>query len=1111
MKKIIYSLVIMIAAGSLFTSCIEQVEPEGIKNLRDAKAEYIRALKDLRAADAEFQRASAEVQRAEAALRQAQADAIKAQTECYVQMQALERELKALEVEAAAAELEARKAEIAAEIEGIQLTMEEIRAQHEVNMVGYQEDLAKAQEALRKTLRDIALASQDLTANEKAAVAAAIDEYEAAYNAYVDQTLVVMQAQQDVADAQAALAKADLVWDKESLQYVNKIDYWEKKIEQAKDQIAEDEALLADVPDPDVPDLNEWEATLQDLKAKKAEAEYSKHTLTEEAAAYYVTYVHDNMEVFNKFVDKWVEDNKAVAKPTEVKEPKQKDFVIDTDTTMVKIPAFEANMVADPDKALIYQRFADLVGEYTKLASDARGGKKIAEVTTEGDIATVNVYTRTELKDFVMGNTEGKPVYADYKDAEGNEVKKAKAAYGINGAISVLERELVLAEQSKEGEKEAIEKAYKDADSTWRAQREILLGGLYEWDAYKKAKADSVAAAEALKAAKEAAKDGAKGMIAAIDELSDALASVNSAGVSKNDSVRILNAFVAFAKARENLLIYENEGKTAKNYLYYRYCSGKDIKGNWKIDSVKFTDLSFADLAADKYGHEWTTGGVWSPKNWALAHIATELLNNTFANPIKASDGNWDFSGADWNAIIDGHNAFYGEYKYVETPERKIVAMDGSDIKTKAEQEAEIELAKAELALVFVKLAYTQIYREYWNDPTFWWGDPENNAGCYNENTFLQPYNIVYFVGDEIVYNDGLGTILAFIDPEVGGATVNPWDLKDGNNKVVKTTAIFGGDDDVNSDGKEDLTTFGKMMQAKQAYDTFGSLTPWKEALEEIKAWRDKVEKAFQDLIDQDGQPDVAAYEAAVKKYNKYLEDKAKYDAYIEKLIAFVGAKEKKKETDPAEPIVSDPKALKINKANYAKVEDIMWKFDNVDVENGVWAVAPTYKDKIGGACAEKLEELFPEFPAKLKVWKDAEDFINDTEAHYQLQINALMPAYLAAAKAAGYDEEFDYDGTWEDLIKKYQEARAQYIEDLENDIEDQNDKIAKLTKKIADFKSGVPAAELELADAEAALAKAEFKLAQLADRLAGAEANLEAILEYIGSLDATIVTPVND
>ena len=117
MKKIIYSLVIMIAAGSLFTSCIEQVEPEGIKNLRDAKAEYIRALKDLRAADAEFQRASAEVQRAEAALRQAQADKIKAETECYVQMQALERRLAELQLEAATEELKALKAEIAAEIE----------------------------------------------------------------------------------------------------------------------------------------------------------------------------------------------------------------------------------------------------------------------------------------------------------------------------------------------------------------------------------------------------------------------------------------------------------------------------------------------------------------------------------------------------------------------------------------------------------------------------------------------------------------------------------------------------------------------------------------------------------------------------------------------------------------------------------------------------------------------------------------------------------------------------------------------------------------------------------------------------------------------------------
>lgn len=43
----------MIAAGSLFTSCVENTEPQGIKDLRLAKADYLDALSNLRAADAE--------------------------------------------------------------------------------------------------------------------------------------------------------------------------------------------------------------------------------------------------------------------------------------------------------------------------------------------------------------------------------------------------------------------------------------------------------------------------------------------------------------------------------------------------------------------------------------------------------------------------------------------------------------------------------------------------------------------------------------------------------------------------------------------------------------------------------------------------------------------------------------------------------------------------------------------------------------------------------------------------------------------------------------------------------------------------------------------------
>ena len=76
MKKIIYSLVIMIAAGSLFTSCIKQVEPEGIRDLREAKA----ALK-----------------LAEAAVQQATADQIKQETADAAKMNELLREKQALE------------------------------------------------------------------------------------------------------------------------------------------------------------------------------------------------------------------------------------------------------------------------------------------------------------------------------------------------------------------------------------------------------------------------------------------------------------------------------------------------------------------------------------------------------------------------------------------------------------------------------------------------------------------------------------------------------------------------------------------------------------------------------------------------------------------------------------------------------------------------------------------------------------------------------------------------------------------------------------------------------------------------------------------------------
>ena len=128
MKKIIYSLVIMIAAGSLFTSCIEPVEPAGIFDLREAKARYYDALSKLRAADAELVLAQADHEKADAEFRRAE-----------VENQNLLNEYQRLLNEAKALDNEKEVAKWA-------MLIEELQKQHELNMIDYEQKIAEANE-----------------------------------------------------------------------------------------------------------------------------------------------------------------------------------------------------------------------------------------------------------------------------------------------------------------------------------------------------------------------------------------------------------------------------------------------------------------------------------------------------------------------------------------------------------------------------------------------------------------------------------------------------------------------------------------------------------------------------------------------------------------------------------------------------------------------------------------------------------------------------------------------------------------------------------------------------------------------------------------------------
>jgi predicted nucleic acid-binding Zn-ribbon protein len=159
MKKIIYSLVIMIAAGSLFTSCLEYVEPAGIQQLRAAKADYLDALATLRLADAELQKANATYVNARAAY-------VDAQTE----WQLIENRIHEYDVQIKAARTEY-------EVDSLTKLKELLQVQHDTGMANARAALAWAQENLRVTLRDIAAVQNLFTAGERTVFADVLGRY----------------------------------------------------------------------------------------------------------------------------------------------------------------------------------------------------------------------------------------------------------------------------------------------------------------------------------------------------------------------------------------------------------------------------------------------------------------------------------------------------------------------------------------------------------------------------------------------------------------------------------------------------------------------------------------------------------------------------------------------------------------------------------------------------------------------------------------------------------------------------------------------------------------------------------------------------------------------
>ena len=1133
MKKIIYSLVIMIAAGSLFTSCIEQVEPLGIQDLRYAKAEYIRALKDLRAADAEFRRAEAQLKLAEARYQDAETARVMAE----VEMQELLNEYQALVNQDYAGEVAYNEAERQARLEELEMLMEELRAEHEKNMVEAAEELARAEEQLRVTLRNIALAAQSLTSDEKEAVAYAVAAYELAFEAVQKQKVEVMKAQHRVDTLKWIKAnQTNKAWDSETHSYQYKVDIWKRNMNRAQAAADFYKAVQASIPTvDDFADLQEWNATLQMMADYRDAVEYSKHELAEEVTAYYLAYVYDGWEAYNKAVAQWEYDNPEVDDPgkapayTEGQTSYTTKYKVKVDgktyaagttvgagsTDVIELPALEMKTTA------AYTKLAALLDSYTAV-KEPTTDKAVMTIGT--DELTINA--SAAMKSFIMGTEKGDvdtQVY-NYKDKDGNK-QKLVASYGLEGAFAALKRDKVIKDEEAIDPDKA-KAAMEAAQKLWESDLDTLTKGIAVYKPYTDALAEY---AEAV----NSETNGAAAMVQAVKDLKKELDKVNAVADKKsftyNDSLAVFNALKAFATAREQYLDYsavDAKGKKkATDSTYFKFATGK-TGGKVTVDSVKFSAMTFADLAAHKYDYKASdatafVGGASitdvCPCNTesGLAHIADQLLGSNVAAKLSAYPTTTKSVTKD---DLNNGNAFYKTYK-IDDYEKPTAILNADD--TPYEPAA---IAAAETKVKNAVGKFINVYNRFWAenlakdiadaeyDDYFAAADKDKakklaaaekkvtdnmkKKVAYSLKTFNEPYFLVAFDGTDILFTNAMGIVLGSVDPNKTG------DAKGANfntsGKVNSTSAVFYGPNTADFAGKTDFYNYAK------AVDTYNkSLEPFSTSLQEIREWIDDVDATFGETAEEDAalvkkvfQADSAAWAAK----------KAAYDKYAKALETFVGGKAKDGYQIVYCNYYGDPNEFFDGNwfwFNLAGV-DIFGDFD------GKWA-----DDKdidgfvLGGEQLKLAEKFFPGLPEKLLEWSTELKTLNEEADKAQIAYDALEKAYVKAAKAAGYidDDTMSFDEVLEEV-----EETLDGLYDVYGAIvtyyEGQVDKNAK---NIADFYNEVPLIDIEIADAQADLAIEQHRLAALEKALAYAKENLDRIIEYLKSLDVNFIVITGD
>ena len=1134
---------VMTAAGSLFTSCIEQVEPEGIRDMRIAKAEYIRSLKDLNAAKGELLRAKAEVERANAAY-------TAAATAWESEYNKMVNEGLRLQNEAQAAQNEQDAARIAKQIAEWEMELEKAQKQHEIDMAVKEQEILNELENLRKAQRDIELKAQDLTKEEKEALVAAAGAYYATVAAIAKENMKIAQlkAELDVFKAQEGNGQ---MWDEDSRQYVAYIEYYENQIAAAEARIANNKKKIENN-SKKIEDVEAWAAEIKAYEKEMAELEYSKKDLTMADANYYVTYVHDGIKKYNAAIEEFKEKYGDVpSAPSHIDtlwkekgEPKATDYTVGNADT-IDFPTLKH--IYTP----AYNKFRNLLSSYEYYDADAG---KWEYIINPGYNSTTEylIYANQSMKDFIMGDENGdkdtqvlKEIITENRnldEAKGKiKLEQAfdtlkvdyKASYGLRGALSVLNRDMVLTE-TEQPDVEAAKILMDSLQGVWNDHRNTLIDGLTKYDPYTKAIDNYTAAVTAYTEAKAQDKKDAEAVGAAIEDLLGVIAESKVTNFANVDNPLVagalFDAVLAFAIARENLdYVDETKLKSGENKRFFYYTSAFNADGTPKqIDSVAFAQLTKADVITkpvadyvyDQEGNKVTAIANGYP---VLVNVVKQLFPDD-GTVNKALYGLYEFKEAKGEkgktgyeaatiALVDG-----GTYSSVATNDAKIDLNSDekkSDNKTKG--------LNARAAVIDSVAKFYAVYKAFWYDEevefvkatvegyfkgTGKYFDLVEKAGskaddiakaktaaekeianvlkydpeCYTEETFTEPFNIVSFDDRmNLAYSSAIEAILGSVDPM--STDDNYWG----------TSAIFGQIYKYHGDKKDNLyyeegrnTDFYNYMMA--SWDYALAQNPISVDIDDITAWVDAVEAAFEADAKAAAEPDAAFLAEATDRYNKAIERFEHNEEFSAAWVEFVGVDE------DGELLGYEKIDETINENNWKENFPFVEKTDPTKIITGAWDTT-----KVGGQLLKNLDEFFPELPATVKELTESLTEINDLIEHQEILINAAKDAYFLAAQAAQYDKD---SADWDELKKAYDKVVKGEENRLKGLITDDQDAIKGFAKTIADRKAGIDEYTIEIAKKEAEIAKVEMVLAALEKAQALAKANYDKVMEYIQAQD---------